>query len=210
MNSKTLSSWMLIIAPILFVLILFIAWPAIIGEADTTAENVALMLDKPLLTSIFTLLGVIIFGSMSVAFTLLAWSRADGETTVGTLSSIAAVIFVGVTSIIFIGLGLTYPILAEGADNLPQAEMLMAVSDSMFAAVMIAWTLGNIILGAALLIENKINRIASGLLLLSGILLFVMHILVGSDISLEVIWIIPFLSAPVSALVLGIFSLRSE
>ena len=210
MNSKTLSSWMLIIAPILFVLILFIAWPAIIGEADTTAENVALMLDKPLLTSIFTLLGVIIFGSMSVAFTLLAWSRADGETTVGTLSSIAAVIFVGVTSIIFIGLGLTYPILGEGADNLPQAEMLMAVSDSMFAAVMIAWTLGNIILGAALLIENKINRIASGLLLLSGILLFVMHILVGTDISLEVIWIIPFLSAPVSALVLGIFSLRSE
>ena len=48
------------------------------------------------------------------------------------------------------------------------------------------------------------------LLLLSGILLFIMHILVGSDISLEVIWIIPFLSAPVSALVLGIFSLRSE
>ena len=210
MNSKTLSGWMLTIAPILFVLILFIAWPAVIGEADTAAENVDLMLAKPMFTSIFTLLGIIIFGSMSMGFTLLAWSRADGATTEGTLASIASVIFVGVTSIIFIGLGLTYPILGEGADNLPEAAMLMAVSDSMFAAVMIAWTLGNIILGAALIIENKINRIASGLLLLSGILLFIMHILVGSDISLEVIWIIPFLSAPVSALVLGIFSLRSE
>tara|TARA_Y100000814_G_scaffold51689_1_gene32107 strand:- start:917 stop:1549 length:633 start_codon:yes stop_codon:yes gene_type:complete len=210
MNSKTLSGWMLTIAPILFVLILFIAWPAVIGEADTSAENVDLMLAKPMFTSIFTLLGIIIFGSMSMGFTLLAWSRADGATTEGTLASIASVIFVGVTSIIFIGLGLTYPILGEGADNLPEAAMLMAVSDSMFAAVMIAWTLGNIILGAALIIENKINRIASGLLLLSGILLFIMHILVGSDISLEVIWIIPFLSAPVSALVLGIFSLRSE
>jgi|TARA_B100000686_G_C16567737_1_gene851201 hypothetical protein len=210
MNSKTLSGWMLTVAPILFVLILFIAWPAVIGEADTSAENVDLMLAKPMFTSIFTLLGIIIFGSMSMGFTLLAWSRADGATTEGTLASIASVIFVGVTSIIFIGLGLTYPILGEGADNLPEAAMLMAVSDSMFAAVMIAWTLGNIILGAALIIENKINRIASGLLLLSGILLFIMHILVGSDISLEVIWIIPFLSAPVSALVLGIFSLRSE
>ena len=210
MNSKTLSGWMLTIAPILFVLILFIAWPAVIGEADSSAENVDLMLAKPMFTSIFTLLGIIIFGSMSMGFTLLAWSRADGATTEGTLASIASVIFVGVTSIIFIGLGLTYPILGEGADNLPEAAMLMAVSDSMFAAVMIAWTLGNIILGAALIIENKINRIASGLLLLSGILLFIMHILVGSDISLEVIWIIPFLSAPVSALVLGIFSLRSE
>ena len=210
MNSKTLSGWMLTVAPILFVLILFIAWPAVIGEADTSAENVDLMLAKPMFTSIFTLLGIIIFGSMSMGFTLLAWSRADGATTEGTLASIASVIFVGVTSIIFIGLGLTYPILGEGADNLPEAAMLMAVSDSMFAAVMIAWTLGNIILGAALIIENKINRIASGLLLLSGILLLIMHILVGSDISLEVIWIIPFLSAPVSALVLGIFSLRSE
>jgi hypothetical protein len=210
MNSKTLSGWMLTVAPILFVLILFIAWPAVIGEADSSAENVDLMLAKPMFTSIFTLLGIIIFGSMSMGFTLLAWSRADGATTEGTLASIASVIFVGVTSIIFIGLGLTYPILGEGADNLPEAAMLMAVSDSMFAAVMIAWTLGNIILGAALIIENKINRIASGLLLLSGILLFIMHILVGSDISLEVIWIIPFLSAPVSALVLGIFSLRSE
>ena len=86
----------------------------------------------------------------------------------------------------------------------------MVVSNSMFAAVFLAWTLGNIILGAALLIENKINRIASGLLLLSGILLFIMHILAGSDVDLDVIWIVPFMSAPVSAVVLGIFLLRSE
>ena len=212
MNSKTLSGWMLTAAPILFFLIIFIAWPAIIGEADTAAEEVKLMLDKPLLTSIFTLLGVLVFGSMSIGFTLLAWSRADGATTEGTLASIAAVIFVGLTAMIIVGLGLTYPILGEGEENLAEADRitLMVVSNSMFAAVFLAWTLGNIILGAALLIENKINRIASGLLLLSGILLFLMHIVAGSDINLDVIWIVPFMSAPISALVLGIFSLRSE
>ena len=210
MNSKTLSGWMLTAAPILFFLIIFIAWPAIIGEADTAAEEVKLMLDKPLLTSIFTLLGVLVFGSMSIGFTLLAWSRADGATTEGTLASIAAVIFVGLTAMIIVGLGLTSPILGEGDENLAEAETLMVVSNSMFAAVFLAWTLGNIILGAALLIENKINRIASGLLLLSGILLFLMHIVAGSDINLDVIWIVPFMSAPISALVLGIFSLRSE
>ncbi|MFL2784488.1 MAG: hypothetical protein ACJ0BL_05590 [Dehalococcoidia bacterium] len=210
MNSKTLSGWMLTAAPILFFLIIFIAWPAIIGEADTAAEEVKLMLDKPLLTSIFTLLGVLVFGSMSIGFTLLAWSRADGATTEGTLASIAAVIFVGLTAMIIVGLGLTYPILGEGEENLAEAETLMVVSNSMFAAVFLAWTLGNIILGAALLIENKINRIASGLLLLSGILLFIMHILAGSDVDLDVIWIVPFMSAPVSAVVLGIFLLRSE
>ena len=210
MNSKTLSGWMLTAAPILFFLIIFIAWPAIIGEADTAAEEVKLMLDKPLLTSIFTLLGVLVFGSMSIGFTLLAWSRADGATTEGTLASIAAVIFVGLTAMIIVGLGLTSPILGEGEENLAEAETLLVVSNSMFAAVFLAWTAGNIILGTALLIENKINRIASGLLLLSGILLFLMHIVAGSDINLDVIWIVPFMSAPISALVLGIFSLRSE
>ena len=165
MNSKTVSSWMLIVAPILFVLIVFIAWPAVIGEGETAAESVALVLDKPTLSGIFTLIGTIVFGSLAVGYTLLAWSRADGSTTEGTLASIAAMIFVGMTTIIFIALGTTYPIIGEGAENLEEAEWIFAVGDSMFAAVFLAWTLGNVVLGAALLIENKINRIASGLVL---------------------------------------------
>ena len=64
MNSKTVSSWMLIVAPILFVLIVFIAWPAVIGEGETAAESVALVLDKPTLSGIFTLIGTIVFGSL--------------------------------------------------------------------------------------------------------------------------------------------------
>ena len=210
MNSKTVSSWMLIVAPILFVLIVFIAWPAVIGEGETAAESVALVLDKPTLSGIFTLIGTIVFGSLAIGYTLLAWSRADGSTTEGTLASIAAVIFVGMTTIIFIALGTTYPIIGEGGENLVEAEWIWAVSDSMFAAVFLAWTLGNVVLGAALLIENKINRIASGLVLLAGILMFILHLLVGIGDSLEVIWIVPMLLTVISAVVLGIFNLRSE
>jgi len=210
MNSKTASSWMLIVAPILFILILFIAWPAVIGEGETSAESVALLLDKPTLSGIFTMIGTIVFGSVALGYALLAWSRADGSTTEGTLAFVAAVIFVGMTTIIFIGLGTTYPIIGEGGENLVEAEWIWAVSDSMFAAVFLAWTLGNVVLGAALLIENRINRIASGLVLLAGILMFILHLLVGIGDSLEVIWIVPFLMAPTSAVVLGIFNLRSE
>ena len=211
MNSKTVSSWMLIVAPILFILIVFIAWPAVIGEGETAAESVALVLDKPTLSGIFTLIGTIVFGSLAVGYTLLAWSRADGSTTEGTLASIAAMIFVGMTTIIFIGLGTTYPIIGEGADNLVEAEWIFAVGESMFAAVFLAWTLGNVVLGAALLIENKINRIASGLVLFAGILMVILHLLSGIGDSLgEVIWIVPMLLTIISAVVLGIFNLRSE
>ena len=211
MNSKTVSSWILIVAPILFILIVFIAWPAVIGEGETAAESVALVLDKPTLSGIFTLIGTIVFGSLAVGYALLAWSRADGSTTEGTLASIAAMIFVGMTTIIFIALGTTYPIIGEGGENLVEAEWIWAVSDSMFAAVFLAWTLGNVVLGAALLIENKINRIASGLVLLAGILMVILHLLSGIGDSLgEVIWIVPMLLTVISAVVLGIFNLRSE
>jgi len=210
MNSKTLSSWMLIVSPILFVLILFIAWPAVIGEGETTAESVALMVDKATFSAIFTMIGTIVFASVAIGYTLLAWSRVDGSTTEGTLASIAAVIFVGMSTMIFIGLGTTYPIIGGGGDNPIESEWIFAVGDSVFAAVFLAWTLGNVVLGAALLIENKINRIASGLVLLAGILMFILHLTIGIGDGIEAIWIVPFFMTQISAVVLGIFNLRSE
>ena len=210
MNSKTVSSWILIVAPILFILIVFIAWPAVIGEGETTAESVALMLDKPTLSSIFTMIGTIIAASMSIGYALLAWSRADGSTTEGTLASIAAMIFVGMTAIVFVAMGTTYMVLGDGEGKPVEAEWILTVSDSMFAAVILAWMLGNIVLGTALIIENKINRIASVLVLLAGILMVIMFLLIGIDDLPGVIWIVPMLLSVISAVVLGIFNLRSQ
>ena len=210
MNSKTLSSWMLIIAPVLFFLIFFIGWEAAVGDGETTAEDVANVLAKPTIVSIFTILGTIILGSMTTGFALLAWSKADGSTAEGTLASIAAMIFVGMTAIVLLLMGMTYPVIGEGEEKLVEAEWIWVVSDSMFAGLFLAWSIGNVVLGAALLIEKKINQIASGLLLLTGILMLIMHLLVGIDDLLEIIWIVPFLLAIISAVVLGIFHLRSE
>ena len=147
---------------------------------------------------------------MTTGFALLAWSKADGSTAEGTLSSIAAMIFVGMTAIVLLTMGMTYPVIGEGEEKLVEAEWIWAVSDSMFAGLFLAWSIGNVVLGAALLIEKKINQIASGLLLLTGILMLIMHLLVGIDDLLEIIWIVPFLLAIISAVILGIFHLRSE
>ena len=47
MNSKTLSSWMLMAGPIVFVVFIIGVWGAVIGEGATAAENVANLIDKP-------------------------------------------------------------------------------------------------------------------------------------------------------------------
>lgn len=210
MNSKTLSSWMLIVAPVLFFLVFFIGWDVLVGSSENTAEELANILEKRTLVGIFGIVGTTILASLTTGFALLAWSKADGSTAEGTLASIAAMIFVGMTTIVFLSMGMGYPVIGEGAENLVEAEWIWAVSDSMFAGLFLAWTAGNIVLGAALLIENKINQIASGLLLLTGIVMALLHLLVGIDDIPEFIWIIPFALAIISAVVLGIFNLRSE
>ena len=92
MNSKTLSSWMLIVAPVLFVLMLFVVWPAVIGEGKTAAEDVTNLRENRTAVSILLIVGTIIFASMSIGYTLLSWARADGSTREGTLASIASII----------------------------------------------------------------------------------------------------------------------
>tara|TARA_B100001179_G_C18451684_1_gene343311 strand:+ start:130 stop:738 length:609 start_codon:yes stop_codon:yes gene_type:complete len=201
---------MLIVAPVLFFLVFFIGWEALVGSSENTAEELANILEKRMIVGIFSVVGTIVLASLTTGFALLAWSKADGSTAEGTLASIAAMIFVGMTAIVFLFFGMGFPVIGEGAENLVEAEWIWVVSDSMFAALFLAWTVGNIVLGVALLIENKINQIASGLLLLTGIVMALLHLLVGIDDMPEFIWIIPFVLAIISAVVLGIFNLRSE
>jgi len=64
------------------------------------------------------------------------------------------------------------------------------------------------LLGASLWIENKINKIASGILLLAGILMLIMHLLIG--VVPEDVGFIPFIFALVATVIVGVFNLRSE
>ena len=210
MNSKTLSSWMLIVAPVLFFVVFFVGWEVLIGSSENTSDEVANILEKRTIVGIFGIVGTIVLASMTTGFALLSWSKADGSTAEGSLASIAAIIYVGMTAIVFLTMGMGYPVIGEGADNTAEAEMIWAVSDSMFAGIFLAWTAGNIVLGVALLIENKINQIASGLLLIAGILMLILHLLVGIDDLSEVVWIVPFVLYLVATVILGIFHLRSE
>jgi len=53
-----------------------------------------------------------------------------------------------------------------------------------------------------------INKIASGILLLAGILMLIMHLLIG--LVPEDVGFIPFIFALVATVIVGVFNLRSE
>ena len=109
---------MLVVTPVLFALMLFLVFPAVIGDGKNAGEDVTNLRDNRTAASILLMIGAIIFASMSIGYTLLAWARADGSTTSGTLASIAAMIFVGITTIVFIMMRSQYPIIGTDAEKM--------------------------------------------------------------------------------------------
>ena len=99
MTSKTLSSWMLIAGPIVFFVVIMGIWGAVIGEGETAAEDVANIIENQTLSAILVMIGSIGFVSIFLGYALTAWSRADGSTTVGTLASVASLVFAGLAAI---------------------------------------------------------------------------------------------------------------
>ena len=210
MNSKTLSSWMLMAGPIVFVVFIIGVWGAVIGEGETAAENVANLIDKPTLASILVMIGSIAYVSIFIGYALIAWSRADGSTTAGTLASVASLIFVGIAAISMGFTGAHFGVIGGGEEDAVESAWVMAVIDNGLSSTFWFWALGNIILGAALFIEKKINNIGSLLLILWGVLIVLMHFTVEIEDFPRVIGMIIFMGMMVVTIVFGFFNLKSE
>ena len=210
MNSKTLSSWMLMAGPIVFVVLIIGVWGAVIGEGETAAENVANLIDKPTLASILVMIGSIAYVSIFIGYALIAWSRADGSTTAGTLASVASLIFVGIAAISMGFTGAHFGIIGGGEEDAVESAWVMAVIDNGLSSMWF-YALGNIILGAALFIEKKINNIGSLLLIIWGVLVVLMHFTVEIEDFPKLIGFIIFMGMMVVVpIVVGFFNLKSE
>lgn len=210
MNSKTLSSWMLMAGPIVFFVVIMVLWSALIGEGETAAEDVANMIDNQTMAAILVMVGSIGFVSIFIGYALTAWSRADGSTTEGTLASVASLIFAGIAAISMGFTGAHFGVIGGGEEDAVESAWVMAVANNTFPAVFWFWALGNIVLGAALFIEKRINNIGSLLLILWGVLVVLMHFTVEIEDFPRVIGMIIFMGMMVVTIVFGFFNLKSE
>ena len=196
--------------PIVFFVVIIGVWGAVIGEGETAAENVANIIDKPTLASILVMIGSIAYVSIFVGYALTAWSRADGSTTAGTLASVASLIFVGIAAISMGFTGAHFGVIGGGEEDAVESAWVMAVIDNGLSSTFWFWALGNIILGAALFIEKKINNIGPLLLILWGVLIVLMHFTVEIEDFPRVIGMIIFMGMMVVTIVFGFFNLKSE
>lgn len=210
MTSKTLSSWMLIAGPIVFFVVIMGIWGAVIGEGETAAEDVANIIENQTLSAILVMIGSIGFVSIFLGYALTAWSRADGSTTVGTLASVASLVFVGLAAISMGFTGAHFGVIGGGEEDAVESAWIMAVINNSFPAIFWFWALGNIILGAALFVEKKINNIASLLLIIWGVLVVLMHFTVAIEDFPGVIAMIIFMGMMVVPIIYGAFNLKSE
>ena len=143
MNSKTLTSWLLMIGPILMFALFALIWPAIIGEGETAASDVAELMDNPQLSLIMVALGSLIFVGTISGLALLAWSKAPESGAVGALGSLSSVVFVGVAAVGIAALGSSFGVIEEGADNAAGAEIISQVAGwGLFSGLFWFWSIG--------------------------------------------------------------------
>ena len=105
--------------------------------------------------------------------------------------------------------GAHFGIISGGEEDAVESAWVMAVIDNGLSSMWF-YALGNIILGAALFIEKKINKIGSLLLIIWGVLVVLMHFTVEIEDFPRIIGFIIFIGIMVVTIVFGFFNLKSE
>ena len=209
MNTKTLTSWLLIVGPILMFGMFAFLWPALIGEGETAASDVAELMDNPQLSLIMTAIGTLIFVGTISGLALLSWSKAPESGAVGALGSLSSIVFVGVAAVGIAAMGSNFGVIEEGAENVAGAEMISQVAGwGLFNGLFWFWSIGNILLGATLVVEKKLNNIVSWLFLLVGVLMVLTQI-VEADLG-DIVEIVIWISMTLVTVAVGYFNLKSD
>ena len=214
MSSKSLSSWFLMAGPIGFFVIIMILWPMVIGSQGgevSAAEEVADMIANQTLSSIFVMLGSLFFVSIFAGYSMIAWEQSRVPGSSGALASVSSVVFIGITTIAMILTGTLFGIIGGGSENALISETIVVVSNGMFRAIFWFWSIGLITLGISLYLDQKMNSILVGLLTLWGVLMVIMHLLVGVEEEIvEPIGFVVFIGLQLITITFGFFNLKSE
>ena len=159
MNTRSLTSWLLILGPIGMFLIWFILDPMVIGEApeglspsETAIASLQLDLDQEALSNVMNMIGGFAFIGIFAGLAMLSRSLQGGGAAFGTL---AGILFPAVVAIAVAGFGLSVEAqshLADGHRDI--AATLEITSDGLFGAMPMILGLGLILLGLGIAREN--------------------------------------------------------
>lgn len=172
MTTKNLTGWLLTLGPILTFMIAGLLWQALLS-GDAGQEQVASLMKNTQLSLIITSAGSVMFVATFIGLALLANSMNGGDQAGSAYAVVAGVIFVGLTAIGILSSGMnpaTIEIASKGVNALPTAAIVDIVADGMFAPIFFYWGIGNILIGTAVVIQNRLHIVIGWLFVVVGII----------------------------------------
>ena len=209
MSSKNLSGWLMIAGPILTFVVIGILWSVLIGDGETSKESVNEMAENRQLSMILVAVGSLAFVSSFVGLAMLSWSMQRKEESGSAYATVAGIIFVGITAIAMAATGMNYGIMEAATENMAEAITIDGVSNmGLFPALFWFWGIGNIVLGAAIVIQKNLHEILGWVFIVLGLLMSLLTIV---DVDLNdgvgfVIWIVLSLTTVAA----GVLNLRGN
>ena len=210
MNTRVLTSWLMIICPIGMMVMFAGLEPFVMGapgEGLSPNERVLAGLetfnDKKVAGYFILTFGLLFMVGMITSLALLGKSLKESGAAIGTLSSL---IFTAILAIPLVVMGLSlsaYQFFADGDKDV--AVSLELISDSAFMGMPVFWGLGLALLGLGMVLEKKpLPTILSGLLCLIGIVMF------PAALILDDIGFLVFAISILLVVVSGVFILRQQ
>jgi hypothetical protein len=210
MNTRVLTSWLMIICPIGMMVMFAGLEPLIMGAAgeglgpnERVLAGLETFNDKKVAGYFISIFGLLFMVGMISALALLGKSLKGTGAAIGTLSSL---IFTAILTIPVVGMGLTLSatqIFADGYTDV--AVSLELISDSAFMGMPVFWGLGLILLGLGMLLEKRpLPTVLSGLLCLIGLVMF------PAALILDDVGFLVFAISILLVVVSGVFLLRQQ
>ena len=147
-------------------------WQALLS-GDAGQEQVASLMKNTQLSLIIASAGSVVFVATFIGLALLANSMNGGDQAGSAYAVVAGVIFAGLTAIGILSSGMnpaTIEIAAKGVNALPTAAIVDIVADGMFAPIFFYWGIGNILIGTAMVIQNRLHIVIGWLFVVVGII----------------------------------------
>lgn len=214
MNTRSLTSWLLILGPIGMFLIWFILDPMVIGDvpeglspSEEAIAGLQLDLDQQALSNVMNMIGGFAFMGIFAGLAMLSRTLQGGGAAFGTL---AGILFPAVIAIAVAGFGLSVEAtnyLADGNKDI--AATLEITSNGLFGAMPMILGLGLILLGLGIAREN------GSLPALLGWVLFIFGIGMMSGMFLDFsgdnpIGMVVWMGWMIVTVVTGVISLRTS
>ncbi len=218
MSSKNLTGWFLILGPLTVFVFGALLDGILVGPGETPTDTVTEITAKQGLAGALTILGSIGFVFAFIGTVLLCDSMQVGDKPGRVLARIGMIIFMALTALAMAASMTDWASLdaiqakatetTDAAKWVEHAVTMQVVGQTLWSGLFFFWGIGFVFVGAALVIQKKLNLVVDWIFVVFGAL-FVILTLVPLDLAQNIGFLI-FGIMVLNTIVAGVFQLREK